>query len=160
MPGCGPASWLCRSSPSNTRTSVSAPRAVVAMFSSASTTGAGTFFAPYRAPSACAITTASEWATMSCTSRATRLRSCSSETSCLTAPSCTVARISPVCAARRPRLTYTSIPATQASTSNARTNQKSTMPMNCCTFANTVTLIARAAIGVPTNPSHRVTGSP
>ncbi len=80
--GCGASSSLCRSCARRIRTSPSACLAVVEMVRSASSAASGSTSRAYRAPSACAITTASEWATTSCMSRAIRLRSCSTTTSC------------------------------------------------------------------------------
>ena len=80
--GCGPSPWLWRSWPEQQpdvgerrarrrRDGRRAPRCATA----------GSAAAAYRAPSACAITTASECATTSCMSRAMRTRSCSTTAS-------------------------------------------------------------------------------
>ena len=64
-----------RRTPSSRRMSVSAARPVSAIVPSARVAAAGSASAAYRPPSACAIITDSEWATMSCISRAMRARS-------------------------------------------------------------------------------------
>ena len=64
-----------RSTPSSRRMSVSAARPVSPMVPSARVAAAGSASAAYRPPSAWAIITVREWATMSCISRAMRARS-------------------------------------------------------------------------------------
>ena len=64
-----------RSTPSRLRISLSDPRAVVAIVARTSAATEGSLRTAYRAPSAWAITTDSEWATTSCISRAMRVRS-------------------------------------------------------------------------------------
>ncbi len=72
-----PAPVCSRSWASSTRTSSIADRAVSPMTVSASWARSGSVRATYLAPSACAATTAHEWATRSCMSAAIRPRSCS-----------------------------------------------------------------------------------
>ena len=71
----GPMPAGSRRTDSNWRICPSESRAVPAMFSSASTALSGCLAAMKRPPSACAMTAVREWATMSCISRAMRVRS-------------------------------------------------------------------------------------